>query len=93
MLLKTKTQKDVVRTTHRTRTILGVTCTAVSDIATHNGTVLERTTDWYAQDTSGNVWYFGERTADYTGGGIDRSGRPSTAGTPRRCRPDGSGRT
>jgi hypothetical protein len=69
-----RTQKDVVRTTHRTRTILGVTCTAVSDIATHNGTVLERTTDWYAQDTSGNVWYFGERTADYTGGGIDRSG-------------------
>ena len=37
-------QIDVVKATHRTKLIEGVTCTAVSDIATHNGTVLERTT-------------------------------------------------
>jgi|SRR5438477_304345 len=67
-------QIDVVKATHRTKLIEGVTCTAVSDIATHNGTVLERTTDWYAQDTAGNVWYFGERTAAYENGHIDRSG-------------------
>jgi hypothetical protein len=69
-----QTQVDVVRVTHRTRILLGVRCTAVSDIATHGATVLERTTDWYAQDRAGNVWYFGEATADYTGGGVDRSG-------------------
>ena len=50
-----QTQRDVVKATHRTKMILGVTCTAVSDIATHNGRVLERTTDWYAQDKQGNV--------------------------------------
>jgi hypothetical protein len=55
-------QRDVVRVTHRTRTIMGVTTTAVTDVATHGGMVLEQTTDWYAQDQQGNVWYFGEAT-------------------------------
>ena len=67
-------QRDVVRVLRRTKTILGVRCTVVSDIATHDGTVLEKTEDWYAQDRSGRVWYFGEDTADYTGGTVDRSG-------------------
>src|SRR5690348_9630241 len=53
-------QRDVVVVTHRTRRIMGVTCTAISDVATHGGTLLEKTTDWYAQDRLGNVWYFGE---------------------------------
>jgi hypothetical protein len=69
-----QTQRDVVKATHRKKVILGVTCTVVSDIATHHGTVLERTTDWYAQDKQGNVWYFGERTAAYSNGTVDRSG-------------------
>jgi hypothetical protein len=69
-----QTQVDVVRVTRRTKRIMGVRCTAVSDIATHGATVLERTTDWYAQDRQGNVWYFGERTAAYSGGTVDRSG-------------------
>jgi len=63
-----QTQRDVVRVTRRTKRIMGVRCTAVSDIATHGATVLERTTDWYAQDRQGDVWYFGERTAEYSGG-------------------------
>jgi hypothetical protein len=67
-------QRDVVRVLSRTKTILGVRCTVVSDIATHDGTVLESTRDWYAQDRAGNVWYFGEATADYTEGSVDRSG-------------------
>ena len=28
------------------------------------GVVSERTEDWYAQDKDGNVWYFGEATAE-----------------------------
>jgi len=70
-----QTQRDVVRVTHRTRTIMGVTTTAVSDVATHGGAVLESTTDWYAQDRQGNVWYFGEATkARNPDGTFDTSG-------------------
>ena len=54
-----QTQRDVVKVLARTKTILGVKATIVSDVATHNGTVLERTQDWYAQDRDGNVWYLG----------------------------------
>ena len=68
-------QRDVVRVTHRTRMIMGVRTTAVSDIATHAGKVLEATTDWYAQDEQGNVWYFGEATrARNPDGTFDTSG-------------------
>jgi hypothetical protein len=70
-----QTQRDVVRVTHRTRKILGVTCTVVTDVATHGGTVLEQTTDWYAEDKHGNVWYFGEATrARNPDGTYDTSG-------------------
>jgi hypothetical protein len=86
-------QTDVVRVTHRTRIIAGVRCTSITDVATHGTRVLERTTDWYAQDSAGNVWYFGENTAAYgPGGQVDRSGswlaglhgaRSTGPGTPR----------
>src|SRR5206468_2460054 len=29
-----------------------------------SGRLEERTTDWYAQDRAGNVWYYGEATAE-----------------------------
>ena len=51
-----------------TKTILGVPCVTVSDIVTTNNTLAEKTTDWYAQDSAGNVWYFGEDTAEYKNG-------------------------
>ncbi len=68
------TQRDVVKVLYRTKSILGITATVVTDVATHNGRVLERTSDWYAQDRAGNVWYLGERTAAYEGGTVDTSG-------------------
>ena len=46
----------------------------VRDIVT--GALEERTSDWYAQDASGNVWYFGEDTKEYTNGVVS-----STAGS------------
>ena len=67
-------QRDVVKVLYRTKSILGITATVVTDVATHNGRVLERTSDWYAQDRAGNVWYLGERTAAYEGGTVDTSG-------------------
>jgi hypothetical protein len=54
--------------TRDTRTILGVTCIVVRDIVRLDGNVIEDTVDWFAQDRSGNVWYFGENTAEYEDG-------------------------
>ena len=68
------TQVDVVHVTSQTRVLEGITAVAVSDVATHNGRLLEKTTDWYAQDKQGNVWYLGERTVAYSGGHADHSG-------------------
>jgi len=48
------------KVTDKTKVILGVTCIVVNDRATDNGTLVEETIDWYAQDKDGNVWYFGE---------------------------------
>jgi len=47
----------------------------VTDVAKHNGQLLEKTIDWYAQDKRGNVWYLGEDTAAYLPGGkVDKAG-------------------
>src|SRR5207244_5700176 len=34
----------------------------------------EATTDWFAQDREGNVWYFGEATRAYDGGHVSTEG-------------------
>jgi hypothetical protein len=68
-----KASRDIVRVTGPTKTILGVRTTAVSDRLFLSGKLEERTTDWYAQDSRGNVWYFGENTAE-----LDRHGRVKT---------------
>jgi hypothetical protein len=69
--------RDVVTVTHRTKRIDGVRCIVVQDRLYVRGHLGERTTDWYSQDKQGNVWYFGESTAE-----LDKSGAvSSTAGT------------
>ena len=62
--------------THKTKVIMGVACTEVHDVVYLDGVLAEDTLDWYAQDKQGNVWYFGENTAEF------ENGRPVTlAGT------------
>jgi hypothetical protein len=61
---------DVFTVTNRTRRIDGAPCVAVSDRLYLRGRLEERTTDWYTQDKRGNVWYFGEATAE-----LDRTGK------------------
>lgn len=69
------TQTDRVHVTSQTKVLEGITATAVTDVARHGRRLLERTTDWFAQDKQGNVWYLGERTAAHLPNGkIDRSG-------------------
>jgi hypothetical protein len=54
----------------------GVTARVVRDVVTENGKAVEVTDDWYAQDSAGNIWYLGEKTAEYSGGKVS-----STAGS------------
>jgi hypothetical protein len=56
--------REVMRVTHRTRTIAGAPCVVISDLLYLSGRLEERTTDYYSQDSNGNVWYFGESTAE-----------------------------
>jgi len=72
-----KRSRDVVTVTRRTKTITGAPCVLVDDRLYLEGRLAERTSDWYSQDKAGNVWYFGEDTAE-----LDRHGRvTSTDGT------------
>jgi hypothetical protein len=61
-------QADREVVTHRTKRILGVTCTVVNDTVLSHGKPIERTFDWYAQDKDGNVWYMGEDTREMVHG-------------------------
>src|SRR4051812_36717515 len=71
-----RTAVDVVTVTGRTRVLDGVRTRIVEDRLLLGGRLQERTSDYYAQDACGNVWYFGEDTAelDRNGRVVDRSG-------------------
>ena len=70
-------QKVVVTVSKRTKRIAnGVTARVVHDVVTEDGSPVEVTDDWYAQDRCGNIWYLGEATTEY------ENGKPvSTAGS------------
>ena len=59
-----RSSNEVLTVMRGTRVIQGVRCTVVRDLLYIRGRLHERTTDWYAQDGSGNVWYYGEATAE-----------------------------
>ncbi len=61
--------REVVAVATATKVIQGVSCTVVHDKLYLRGHLRERTEDWYAQDTAGNVWYFGEATAELSPSG------------------------
>jgi hypothetical protein len=62
--------------TNETKVIMGVKCVVIRDVVTTNGALVEKTTDWYAQKSNGDVWYFGEDTKEYVNGVVS-----STHGT------------
>ena len=69
--------RDVLTVTRQIKTIDGVPCVVIQDRLYLSGYLGERTTEWYSQDRQGNVWYFGEDTAE-----LARNGRiRSTSGT------------
>jgi hypothetical protein len=63
-------EHETVRVTDRTRMVMGVRTTVVEDVMRTDGEISESTHDWYAQDREGNVWYFGEDTAEYKNGRV-----------------------
>ncbi len=66
---------EVIEVTNKTKKIAdGVTARVVSDIVYDHGKATEVTDDWYAQDSEGNIWYFGEDTAEFHDGKKDTSG-------------------
>jgi hypothetical protein len=59
-----KQARDVMTVTRKTKLITGIRAAVVADRLFLNGRLAERTTDWYAQDKHGTIWYLGEKTAE-----------------------------
>lgn len=58
----------------------GVTVRVVRDTLTRDGEVIEDTIDYYAQDDAGNIWYFGEQTAEFDNGVVTTTAGSFEAG-------------
>ena len=71
---------DTIRVLRETKRVAGVTATIVHDRVSRAGAVVEDTFDWYAQDTSGTVWYLGEDTREYRDGKVVSTGGSWQAG-------------
>jgi hypothetical protein len=71
-----KNALDLFAITARTRVVDGVETRVVEDRLFLAGVLEERTSDYYAQDACGTVWYFGEDTAvlDRRGRVVDKAG-------------------
>jgi hypothetical protein len=65
-------QRVEVTVTDQTRTIMGIEARVVHDKVTlePDGSLVEDTYDWYAQDDKGNIWYLGEDTKEYENGKV-----------------------
>jgi hypothetical protein len=63
-------ETNVTIATHDRKEILGVSAVVVLDRVFVHGELKEKTFDWYAQDTRGNVWYLGEDTKEYENGKV-----------------------
>jgi hypothetical protein len=63
-------ERVVVTVTTRTRTVMGIEAVVVRDSVYVGDSLVEDTEDWFAQDVAGNVWYFGEDTADCRDGAV-----------------------
>jgi hypothetical protein len=74
MLYKGRERGAGVRVESRVRgkrvRVAGVLATAVDITERENGKLVERSTDYYAQDRTGNVWYLGERVDDIENGKV-----------------------
>jgi hypothetical protein len=63
-------ETDDVAVTRDSKQILGVNVTVVHDQVFLEGELAEDTFDWFAQDTEGNIWYFGEDSREIEDGQV-----------------------
>jgi hypothetical protein len=78
---KAGTERIEVSVTDQTRKVMGVTARGVRVTEWRNDRLKEDTTDWYAQDKAGNVWYFGESVNNYRDGKLVHQWGSWEAGT------------
>jgi hypothetical protein len=77
--------RDVVKVSGHVEMVAGVPCATVRDTVFLDGRLAEDTTDWFAQDRRGTVWYFGEATRE-----LDRRGRTTSTEGSWRAGVDGA---
>ena len=63
-------ERNEMYVTNNTKVVLGVDTVEVWDRVWLDDELIEETLDWYAQDKSGNVWYFGEDSKEYSLGKV-----------------------
>ena len=64
-------QHAEVRVTSKTETIAnGIQARVVRNVVREDGERVQAGYDWYAQDSSGNVWYLGEGVKEYENGKV-----------------------
>jgi hypothetical protein len=80
-----KPSHETLAVTRRTVVVDGAPCIEVTDRLWVDGYLVERTTEWYAQDAAGNVWYFGENTAE-----LNRQGKVTSTSGAWRAGRDGA---
>jgi hypothetical protein len=68
------TEKVVVTVTDQKKTVDGVKATVVTERVTEDGTLIDDTHAWYAQDADGNVWNLGETTETHEDGKVETEG-------------------
>jgi hypothetical protein len=78
---KAGTERIEVTVSNETRKVMGVTTRGVRVTEWRNDRLKEDTTDWYAQDKAGNVWYFGESVNNYRDGKLVHQWGSWEAGT------------
>jgi hypothetical protein len=63
-------ETTVVEVLDQTRVVNGVTARVVRDRVYLENDLIEDTSDWYAQDGEGNVWYLGEDSKEIENGTV-----------------------
>lgn len=73
-------ERTVTEVTRDSKKVMGVDTVVVHDTVSRDGTLIEDTYDWYAQDKAGSVWYFGEATRAIGFGGLSSTSGSWEAG-------------
>ena len=82
---KTGNERIEVAVTDDKKHIMGVRTSVVRVREWKRNTLVEETRDWYAQDKTGTVWYFGEAVDNYKDGKLDNHKGSWEAGSTAPC--------